>query len=269
MQPWAVFAFRRNRPLGSLAQYDAALQAWGSRQESQRWREGRRENPSFLPQPHLARKLAGAAGRVPCPPPAPAQPVCCLWLESQVGLSRWCTSSFSLVEGGESCLKGSIPDRRLLLKPRSLYKLLYLWFHSTAFIVEVIRVMLYPIWSKLIPYLCMHQRGYEHQAFVAKIQLSKMRSECRIQQLNLVDQWDEWELAPGNSSKFIFVVLLFGNLGYEEVSHKDVPGRSVLSVFALSVWEDYTGGKSSSGTIYPFGLRDYGFCPNLTKFWIY
>lgn len=94
--------------------------------------------------------------------------------------------------------------------------------------------MLYPIWSKLIPYLCMHQRGYEHQAFVAKIQLSKMRSECRIQQLNLVDQWDEWELAPGNSSKVIFVVLLFGDLGYEEVSHKDVPGRSVLSVFAVS-----------------------------------
>lgn len=46
-------------PLASLAQSSAALQAPGSYQESQKQREGRRENLSFLPQPHLARKLAG------------------------------------------------------------------------------------------------------------------------------------------------------------------------------------------------------------------
>ena len=66
MQPWAVFVFRRNCPLGSLAQSDAALPAPGSRQENQRRREGRGENPSSLPRPRLARKLAGAAGKVLC-----------------------------------------------------------------------------------------------------------------------------------------------------------------------------------------------------------
>lgn len=47
-----------------------------------------------------------------------------------------------------------------------------------------------------------------------------MGSERQIKQLNLVDQWDEWELAPGNGSKVTFVFLLFGDLGYEGVSHK-------------------------------------------------
>lgn len=192
MQPWSTFVLRRNCPFGSLAQSNAALQAPGSCQENQRWMEGRRDNPSFVPQPRLARKVAGAAGRVLCSPSS--QPVCHRLLGSQAGLDQACTSSFSLVEGGELCLKGSIPDRRLLLKPCSLSKLLYLWFHSTAFIVVVIRVMFYPIFSKLISYLCMHQRVYEHQAFVAKIQLGKTGSECRIKQLNIVDQWDKWVL---------------------------------------------------------------------------
>lgn len=187
----------------------------------------------------------------------PAQPVCCLWLGSQVGLCQCCTSSFCLVvEGGESCLKGTIPDRRLLLKPHSLYKPPHLWFHSTAFIVEVIWMMLYPMWSKLIPYLCRHQRGYENQAFVAKIQLSKMGSECWIQQFNLGNKQDE--LTSGNSNQIIFVVFLFGDLEYKEISHTDVPGVSTLSVFALGVWEANTSGRSSSDTIYPSGSRDCG-----------
>lgn len=54
--------------------------------------------------------------------------------------------------------------------------------------------MFYPIFSKLISYLCMRQRVYEHQAFVAKIQLGKTGSECRIKQLNIVDEWDKWVL---------------------------------------------------------------------------
>lgn len=65
------------------------------------------------------------------------------------------------------------------------------------------------------------------------------------------------------------MTLLFEDVGYEDISHKDVPGLSMLSVFAVSVWEDYTSGKSSGDTIYPFGHRDYGFWPNLGKFWIY
>lgn len=71
MQPWSVFVFRRSCPFSPFAQSSAALQAPGSCQESLRWREGRRENPSFLPRPHLARKLAGAAGRALWVPPSP------------------------------------------------------------------------------------------------------------------------------------------------------------------------------------------------------
>lgn len=104
MQPWAVFAFRRNRPLGSLVQYDAALQARGSRQESQRWREGRRENPSFLPQAQLARKLAGAAGRVPCPPRP--SPTCLLSLAGESGGLESVMHQF-LLPGGR---RGVVPE---------------------------------------------------------------------------------------------------------------------------------------------------------------
>lgn len=164
----------------------------------------------------------------------------------RVSVLHW----FLLPGGGRGvCLKGTIPDRRLLL-----YKPPHLWLHSTASIMEVIGMTFYPMWSKLISYLCRHQRGYENQAFVAKIQLNKMGPECWIQQFNLGNQWDE--LAPGNSNKIIFVVFLFGDLEYKEVSHIDVPGVSMVSVFAVGVWEACTSGKSSSDTIYPSGSRD-------------
>lgn len=68
MQLWAVYVFRRNCTHGSLVQSDAALRAPENQQESQRQREGRRENPSFLPQPQLARDLSSIAGKMLCPP---------------------------------------------------------------------------------------------------------------------------------------------------------------------------------------------------------
>lgn len=83
-----------------------------------------------------------------------------------------------------------------------------------------------------------------------------MGSECWIQQFNLGNQWEE--LTPGNSNKIIFVVFLFGDLEYKEVFHTDVPGVSMMSVFAVGVWEEYTSGKSSSDTIYLSGSRDCG-----------
>lgn len=117
-----------------------------------------------------------------------AHPVCRPGLGSRAGLPGCPSLFFSLVEAGEPCLKGSIPDRRLLLLPCRLCKLPYLWFHSTAFIGEVIRVMFYPIWSKFSSYLCTHQRECARRDFVAEIQWSKTGSEHWIQQLNLVDQ---------------------------------------------------------------------------------
>lgn len=83
-----------------------------------------------------------------------------------------------------------------------------------------------------------------------------MGSECWIQQFNLGKQWDE--LTPGSNNKIIFVVFLFGDVEYKVVSHTNVSGVSMLSLFAVSVWEAYTSGKSSTDTIYPSGSRDCG-----------
>lgn len=154
MQTWAVIVFGRNCcPLHSLAQSHAVLQAPGRVKD--RGRAGGKSLPSGLSPSGLESWLVPQAE---CCPPTPAQPVCHLWLGSQAGLRWWCTSSVSLLEGGASYLKSGIPDRRLLLEPCCLYKLPCLWFYSAACIVEVLRVMFYPIWSKLT-YLHMHQRG--------------------------------------------------------------------------------------------------------------
>lgn len=203
--------------------------------------EGRREDPSFLPQPQLARNLAGMAGRMLCPPST----TCLLCLAGEPGRLGLVLQRFLLPgRRRESCLKGTTPDRRVLLKPHSLYKPPHLWFHSAAIIVEVTRMMFYPMWSKFISYLCRHQRGYENQAFVAKIQINKMGSECWIQQFNLGNQWDE--LTPENSNKMVFVVFLSEDLEYLV---------SQCCVFAVGVWEAYTSGRSSSDTIYPLAAE--------------
>lgn len=108
MQLWAVYVFGRNCPHGSLVQSDAALQTPESHQESQRQREGRRENPSFLPQPQLARNLYGIAGRMLCPPGT----TCLLALAGEPGGLVLVLHGFLLSGGGRGlCLKGTIPDR--------------------------------------------------------------------------------------------------------------------------------------------------------------